>query len=746
MEKAIFPRDNKEKNTVSELLPKLNDDAIDNNLDILMKSSIVDGTKISGNGIVKNHTYRWKMAVESGVKSIAQVPDRFFDIQGRSYPIDWNRKISATSLPTYKNYKDAIIYKINSCDQIQIPKAKIIYDEAMESNRINLVYNLQSIFADDEINIVNLTVNLPKANSDSEYDTFTYKDVIVLNKDNKTYAYADEELYSQQLVLIKEVAYSANHLTDENRTYKNVDTITSSQIKADGVTLQKQGKFYEFRNEIPSVTDENFLGTFFNRNNMIEVEEVKELTLAELQELYNGIGVITKKDIDFNIPSSFSSVTNTYSYNTPADTFSFKDIICLTKGEGTAAVEGILIDDNFISQVLSFVWSANSIEQENTSAFIKMLTAYYQFIEGDYLNKFYTFNINPSSPDSLLAGFLGVEFDTKYYNYLSEDLSKALSNGNIVSSYLQNHATTSLFTNLKDYSLIPDELGSIENNNIPYEEIKNANYLAIIIDNNNDYHALIGITKNDLTYLNTAYDDALNPITWYKPKVAVDVSQFKGLDMWLRFQSINEMIYFLITKYERDIEDILPANINANENKILWGSGNGTWAVNKQVTTTEENEDLESVKKQGKLWAYVNPRTMTPYEDDYWFHQGEPIYIKSLTIAPKNKKLKANRITIKADQWPGMYMMIGETYIRSRDTGEDERMQIKFPLCKVKSDQTLTLEADGDPTTFNIDLEVARPASGAMMEITSYEIAQKLYEGDNGCFYAVDGSTEVLSE
>jgi len=31
-------------------------------------------------------------------------------------------------------------------------------------------------------------------------------------------------------------------------------------------------------------------------------------------------------------------------------------------------------------------------------------------------------------------------------------------------------------------------------------------------------------------------------------------------------------------------------------------------------------------------------------------------------------------------------MMIGETYIRNRDTGEDERMQIKFPLCKVKSD------------------------------------------------------------
>jgi hypothetical protein len=40
---------------------------------------------------------------------------------------------------------------------------------------------------------------------------------------------------------------------------------------------------------------------------------------------------------------------------------------------------------------------------------------------------------------------------------------------------------------------------------------------------------------------------------------------------------------------------------------------------------------------------------MKPYDDDYWFHQGEPYYVKSLTIAPKGKTLKAQRITVKAD-------------------------------------------------------------------------------------------------
>ena len=73
-------------------------------------------------------------------------------------------------------------------------------------------------------------------------------------------------------------------------------------------------------------------------------------------------------------------------------------------------------------------------------------------------------------------------------------------------------------------------------------------------------------------------------------------------------------------------------------------------------------------------------------------------------------------------------------------------MQIKFPLCKVLSNQNLTLEAEGDPTVFNLDIEVARPTNGIMMEITSYEIAEKMIPNEEGFLEIKDGSTEVLSE
>ena len=132
IEKGFYPRNDKEKGSVSRLLPQLKCDKMDEDLNILKISSVVDGTEIYGFGYVKNHSYKWKIAIESVINSIAQVPDRFFDIKGRSYPIDMNRKVSVNSLPDYENYKDAIIYKINTKTKGAPPLAKIIFDYAME--------------------------------------------------------------------------------------------------------------------------------------------------------------------------------------------------------------------------------------------------------------------------------------------------------------------------------------------------------------------------------------------------------------------------------------------------------------------------------------------------------------------------------------------------------------------------------------------------------------------------------------
>lgn len=146
------------------------------------------------------------------------------------------------------------------------------------------------------------------------------------------------------------------------------------------------------------------------------------------------------------------------------------------------------------------------------------------------------------------------------------------------------------------------------------------------------------------------------------------------------------------------------------------------------------------------IWAYVNPKTMQPYDDDYWFHQGEPYYKKSLTLSTKQNPLKAQKIFVEKGVFPGMYKIVCETLIRERETGEDERVQISLPLCKIKSDQTLTLQADGDPTTFNLDVEVATPPNGVPMEITFYEVEKEMKQGCSGSMVAKDGSTKISAK
>lgn len=268
-------------------------------------------------------------------------------------------------------------------------------------------------------------------------------------------------------------------------------------------------------------------------------------------------------------------------------------------------------------------------------------------------------------------------------------------------------------------------------NNIAENSIEpeDASFLAIVIDNDDNYNAYLALA-NPVTAIDSSTDSTTTNITytWHNSSIPINTEQFKELDLCIRFDSLNELIYCLLTKYSDNINYIEPV-------KFTKDKGNGMVTMN----TTDDTDEYK-----GKLWAYINPRTMQPYPDDYWFHQGEPYYIKSLTLAPKKKELKAKRITVPAGQFPGMYMIVGETYIRNRDTGEDERLQIKFPLCKIKSNQTLTLQAEGDPTTFNLEVEVARPVSGIMMEMTSYEVDKKVHLNEDGELEVKDGSTEVL--
>ena len=82
----------------------------------------------------------------------------------------------------------------------------------------------------------------------------------------------------------------------------------------------------------------------------------------------------------------------------------------------------------------------------------------------------------------------------------------------------------------------------------------------------------------------------------------------------------------------------------------------------------------------------------------------------------------AKTIVVNADSFPGTYYIQGDTYARSDVTGKDSFFQFIIPKAKMTAEQTITLEAEGDPSTFNMNLTVLRPEDGQMMRLVQYDI------------------------
>ena len=81
---------------------------------------------------------------------------------------------------------------------------------------------------------------------------------------------------------------------------------------------------------------------------------------------------------------------------------------------------------------------------------------------------------------------------------------------------------------------------------------------------------------------------------------------------------------------------------------------------------------------------------------------------------------EATELVITPNDFPGTYRVVGDALIRSEKTGNDEAFQFVINKAKLLSEVTLTMQAEGDPSTFNMTLNVLRDPSGNMMSLIKY--------------------------
>ncbi len=92
------------------------------------------------------------------------------------------------------------------------------------------------------------------------------------------------------------------------------------------------------------------------------------------------------------------------------------------------------------------------------------------------------------------------------------------------------------------------------------------------------------------------------------------------------------------------------------------------------------------------------------------------VYYKHATSA------EALTITITSDSFPAYVGFVGLTVVRNAKSGKDEPFQMIIHKAKIQPNFTLTFQADGDPSVFDMNLEVfRRDADTEMIRLIKYE-------------------------
>ena len=179
------------------------------------------------------------------------------------------------------------------------------------------------------------------------------------------------------------------------------------------------------------------------------------------------------------------------------------------------------------------------------------------------------------------------------------------------------------------------------------------------------------------------------------------------------------------------LEDAL---FSAKSMAVMFGNGLGAVADSGSITKTVEFLGSEGVPSMATIGGkkYKFDGTVKVYDPDTnkeVTSTGNLTATKKYLATGKIVTKEVTTIDISGNSFPGTYYVTGDTYARSFTTGEDEFFQFQIGKAKVTSENTITLEAEGDPSVFNMSLKVLRDDNGQMMKLVKYNMTPETVQG-----------------
>ena len=230
----------------------------------------------------------------------------------------------------------------------------------------------------------------------------------------------------------------------------------------------------------------------------------------------------------------------------------------------------------------------------------------------------------------------------------------------------------------------------------------------------------------------------------YGIKEVADVTFYKIKDDGTPGAPVLYLDTLKVSTIEQTAENTSARGGKGNPELIMWDYG-------KEITVTLEDalfsaksmammygvdmEDEQAFAEETKVlktWKksqigddkkfYINGQEVTPANVKYYKADGTDGTETEFAYVTGEITVAGQKIVISSDKFPGTYYVTGDTYARSETTGEDEFFQFIIPKAKMQSEVTLTMEAEGDPSTFNMTLKVLRPEDGDMMKLVKYSL------------------------
>lgn len=157
------------------------------------------------------------------------------------------------------------------------------------------------------------------------------------------------------------------------------------------------------------------------------------------------------------------------------------------------------------------------------------------------------------------------------------------------------------------------------------------------------------------------------------------------------------------------------------------------------ISLTEQRENLKKyyLNEQSSFVIFYDIKTLMPFlpqdtEDEMVLRKGTFYYKWSRAVKEKTEdddSVLGKVLTINPQTLSGKYQIIGETFIRNEKTQKDERYQFIINEAVVSPEAKITLEAEGDPTVFDLKIKALTLKNLPSLELKQFNIEEDLLYG-----------------